>query len=281
MRVVVISGVYLVSPLVVVSALLIIRGDGPSASGVLALVYLALVVEFVSWVLATLPAIRRGHADTLSQLVATTGELAQVRARSEVRLLKEKQRLAAIVHGDIQSTLMATALMLQRPRITPAEVSQLIDEAREKISAVLLHATSVDEPRTLEQVVEGLQQAWEGIVAIKVTIEPSVHEQVAQQADLGETLWQVCREAIANAVKHGKASRISISLRHDSHTGHLVCDVADNGHARDDATYRGGGSRLFSAVADSHQRVGKGQRTILTLHLPLASTSLALPIRSS
>ena len=279
-RVVVISSVFAPGPLLPMIAVVFFFERGFSSSRMLFLFYMLLVLEFVSWVLATIPAVRRGQEDVLGRLVETTSELGQVRSRAEVRLRKEKQRLAAIVHGDIQSTLMATALKLQHPDTREEDVDRLITAARDQIGEMLRDMAEGDNHRTLDKVMTGLGDAWDGIVSLTWSVDNEVHDLVARDDDLGETLWQVLREATTNSVKHGRASAVAIWLRVDPETAYLMCSVSDDGQSDRTSTHRGGGSRLFSAVADSHQRTREGNQTTLTLHIPLPLDLQAFPIPS-
>jgi signal transduction histidine kinase len=280
-RVAAISTAYAVGPLAVVLSLLAVRGGGMGAGGALVLLYLIVVVEFMSWALAVLPAVRRGHLDILNQQVHTMSDLGQVRSRAEVRLRKEKQRLAAIVHGDIQSTLMATVLKLQMPHVTPDDVDQIIAEARETVAQVLHDAHLPEHRQTLDQVITELTDSWLQLVTITWEVGDGVREEVDSSADLGEILSQVVREATTNAVKHGKADSLIVSLWLDEETGHLVCQAIDNGHQVKERVYRGGGSKLFSAIAHSYDRVREGKHTTLTLNIPLSHIANRLPIRSN
>jgi signal transduction histidine kinase len=279
-RVVVISAVYPLGPLAVVMVLLALRGGGMSADRGAALLYLCMVIEFMSWALAVLPAVRRGHLDTLNQQTHIVSDLAQVRSRSEVRLRKEKQRLAAIVHGDIQSTLMATALKLQMPHVTAEDVDRIIAEARVTVSQVLHDAQLPEGGKTLDQVITELTDSWLQMVTITWEVGDGVREEVDRDPNLGETLWQVVREAMTNAVKHGKANSLRVALWLDEETGHLVCQAIDNGQREKGSSRSGGGHRLFSAVADSYERVREGKHTTLTLHIPLQHPAIRRPIRS-
>lgn len=279
-RVAVISTAYAIGPLVVVMALLAMRGGGMTTDRFMVVVYLVLVIEFISWALAVLPAVRRGHREILDQQAATMSELAQVRSRAEVKLRKEKQRLAAIVHGDIQSTLMATALKIQMPGNSPDDIDQIISDARETVAQVLQEAHLPEAGKTLDQVMVGLSESWLHIVTITWEAGPGVHVHVDADPDVSEILWQVVREAITNAVKHGKADTVDVSLGLDEENGHLVCRVVDNGQEAKTSSFAGGGSKLFHAVSDSYQRVRDGQRTILTVNIPLSHRTHRLPIRS-
>jgi signal transduction histidine kinase len=269
---------YAVGPVTVLLALTAFteRGLGDSAATTIA--YVVLVVEFVSWGLAVLPALRQGQRNILHELVATTSELAQVRSRTEVRLRREKQRLATIVHGDIQSTLMATALKLQQKGVTSADVPGIIEHARSVIAATLADMDRSDTATTFDAITAGVNDAWLGLVELTWKTGRGVKNAVNSDGDLAETLWQVLREATTNAVKHGRATKVSIELS-VNHGHHLLCEVSDNGVTRELGSHVGGGSRLFHAVADRVELVRRGNCTTLILSILLQGAHEPTPVR--
>lgn len=279
-RVLIVSGIFALGPTIPMVVLVFIYEGGFSFSRFMFVVYMVAVIEFVSWALAALPAARRGQQDVLDRLSRTTSELAHTRSRAEVRLRKEKNRLAAVVHGDIQSTLMATALGLQRPDIGNEEVDQLITTAREHIAQLLKGMAELDNHRSLHDVTEGVVDAWRGVVTVTFDIGSDVAQCVAGDDDLGEVLWQVLREATTNSVKHGGATEVVISLEVSEDQDSVLCSVVDNGHRERESCHTGGGSRLFQAVAESYERVRRNGRTTLSLTIPFSPQNQAVSIPS-
>jgi signal transduction histidine kinase len=277
-RFVVISTLYTLGlVLVLVGYVLVVAGDF-TGEIVVSIVYLSVIVQFVSWALALPPALRAGQAEILDELVHTTSELGQVRSRAEVRLRREKQQLAAIVHGDIQSTLMAAALKLQQPELVPGDVTRIIDTTRDTITASIRQLRSDSTPRMFKSLRTDLQAAWDGLVVIDWDVHTGVQKVVNSDPDLAETLWQVCREAVANAVKHGRASTVAIRMAIVSQPELLRVEVADNGHAATSTSYAGGGSRLFQAVSEHCEIVTVDGRTTLALDIPLQRSTQAAPV---
>jgi signal transduction histidine kinase len=277
-RFLVISTTYALGLVLVLGGYVIISAGEFSGEAVVTIVYLTVIVQFVSWALALPPALRAGQAEILGDLVHTTSELGQVRSRAEVRLRREKQQLAAIVHGDIQSTLMAAALKLQQPELVPADVTRIIDTTRDTITTSIRQLRSDSTPRMFKSLRSDLQAAWDGLVVIDWEVHTGVQKAVNSDPELAETLWQVCREAVANAVKHGRASTVAIRMAIVSQPGLLRVEVADNGHAATSASYAGGGSRLFQAVSEHCEIVTVDGSTTLALDIPLQQSVQDTPV---
>jgi signal transduction histidine kinase len=267
-RVVVATLVYSLGFLVSLAAIIIQRGYGTSLDRLGTIVYVLAIVLLVSWGIALIPAIREGQKEIIADMLATTGSVMQVRARNEVRLRREKQRLSSIIHGDIQAILMATALKLQKDTYSHDALHEVVKQAREAIVASLDEATDTTSKRTLASVQNTLTDFWQGIVNVSWEVAPELHAVVDGDPDLPEMLYQVVREAITNAAKHGRASAVHIELDIDNHN-HVVCRVSDDGGIHPDDERPGSGTQFFQAVADTVTRERRGGKTVLTLLIPL------------
>lgn len=273
-RVVIVSAVYSAGFIAGVYLLLGNRGEGLTVDRFVTLGYLVLIIEFLSWGLATIPALKQGQREILDQTVQTTSELSQVRARAEVRLLREKQRLAATVHGDVQSLLMAAALRLQHPNTSTEMAVEIVKDTRLTIGRILDRARSeTPSPESLESLCQRLVEAWLGVVEVTWDVDPVIADFIERDSDLSETLWQVSREAVANAVKHGRAHAVHLTLRVSPDLSHLIFSARDNGACEQRAgrAGHGGGSRLFDAVADSWEREVDAEGVTLWMDLPLSA----------
>ncbi len=268
LRFVVVSLIYSLGFVATLGAYVVIAIGEFTNEAVITVIYLTVIIQFVSWALALPPALRAGQAEILAELVHTTSELSQVRSRAEVRLRREKQQLASIVHGDIQSTLMAAALKLQQPDLLPADVTGIIDNTRDTITASIRKIRRDATPRMFKSICSDLQAAWDGLVVIEWETHTGVQKAINSDPDLAETMWQVCREAVANAVKHGRASAVTIRMSVVQQPELLRVEVADNGHTATTTSYSGGGSRLFQAVSEHCQIVTVDGKTTLTLDIP-------------
>ena len=276
-RIVVASAIYPFGFVMSVTAILVHRGYGTTIDRLSTLSYVLIIVTLVTWGLAVIPAIRVGRQEIIGEAQAATASLLQVRARNEVRLRRDKQRLSSIIHGDIQAILMATALKIQRQEFSAEQLREAIESARIAIGSSLEHATSPAPRKTLESVHQSLTDFWDGIVTLHWDIDPTLHQVVDDEEDLPETIFQVLREAITNSAKHGKAEMVNISLWADEDK-RVVCRVIDNGSFTAASRIPGGGTQFFNAVSESVTLERVGDETVLTVALLTQETPQAVSV---
>jgi len=277
LRIAVTTVVYSTGFLISLTAIIVARGYGTSLDRLGTIVYVLIIVCLVSWGLALIPAIREGQREIIAEMQTATASLMQVRARNEVRLRRDKQRLSSVIHGDIQAILMATALKLQKDNPSGDGLHRVVTETREAIALSLERVDDTLPTKTVDGVTRQLSEFWEGIVTVSWDIAPGFQRVVDGDEDLPELLFQVLREAITNSVKHGRASAVSVHLS-INRDHHISCQVSDNGISSPDSPPPGAGTQFFHAVADSvtFERVGKA--TVLTLTIPLATSLQAVSV---
>lgn len=271
-RVIVTTLMYSAGSFVSLAVILFSRGSGAALDRLGTILYVHIIVAVLSWGLATIPAIREGQREVIADMHETTASLMQVRARNEVRLRRDKQRLSSLIHGDIQATLMATALKVQQGNYTGDALVEVINDIREHILSRFEQGDDADTRRTMASVQDDLNQFWDGLLTLSWNVSPQVHTVVDRDDDLPEMLFQVLREAITNAAKHGRAQSVMVSVHIDSET-HIVCRVADDGVPQPKTEHPGVGTQFFNAVADTVSRHHSDEGTVLTLRMPLPQTS--------
>ncbi len=171
--------------------------------------YLPLVAlgSVVASALRTQAAISRSTirrlADATERLDWHTGEI--VRRTGAVR-----PRAIRTLHGAVQSRLAATVLALSRPEavgLSGADIADQLEASVRDIEAVAVPPGGDGVERLL-----AVPAAWRGVLDVSVDIEPSALDVLRQDADLGETAFDVVRECVVNSAKHGQAGAVRVRL---------------------------------------------------------------------
>ncbi len=130
-------------------------------------------------------------------------DLEEMKSVREIAL-KDRQ-LAQFLHGHMQTKLNAVAA-----RIEAQQDQHNLSDDIEQIEQVLNDAVvefGKQQVGDIEDVIRTLEKDWGGLVKFSFAITPSLLSQ--QQL---EAVREVMNEGVANAVRHGFASRISVTL---------------------------------------------------------------------
>ncbi len=229
----------------------------------------------------------RWAKETLEVRVAeAAGQVRELAARLTVAEQEERQRVAQVLHDDLQQLLFGVQMQLAAclrsaeaadPEALAAEVRQAdawLDDAIETTRRLTVDIS----PPLLQG--EGLAQALEWLVAQMETVH-GLRVEVRAERDLpipGDAmrilLFQVLRELLFNVVKHADTDRATVTL-HDGDG--LTITVADDGDGFDPSAVEGGtGFGLFGARERLRFFGGRmeveaapGEGTRVRLHVPL------------
>jgi signal transduction histidine kinase len=172
------------------------------------------------------------NARLQAELRAQLDEVRASRARIVEAGDAERRRLERDLHDGAQQRLLGIRLALRHARGQvgdAGEVEQLLVEAEQELDGTL------DELRALARGIhpavltdEGLAPALETLArraSLPVQIDAVPSERLP--APVEAAAYFVASEALANVVKHARASRVRIEMRRNNR--HLVIDIADDG----------------------------------------------------
>ena len=221
---------------------------------------LSLIGRWVEWpTLFTLPAIWLGIAarnaaqvqrrDVEAHLEAVVADYSLITSRRRQRLRHEYQLVGQLLHGNVQSTLLAVSARIDHAaQTTGAERAAMLDAAGSDLHD--LQARIAAPPAvvwTTQEALDDLTSMWDQLLEIRLHCSPTVLARLDASPSTRTTLIDVVAEALTNAVRHGAARTVvvRIELQGDER---LTVMVRDDGRARP-AGAPGMGSRLLDAVA--------------------------------
>ena len=157
------------------------------------------------------------------------------------------------IHGRVQSQLLSAAERLERARV--AEDFAAFNQALIEVKELLANPdTSPDDYRvSIEEEISYRSSLWQGLVEITGTVDDALS---TCPAAMIRTLGEVFEEAVANAIRHGGASKINYRLQRRG-DGDLDLQITDNGSGipRGSLTTSGLGSQLYARASRSNYEV--------------------------
>jgi signal transduction histidine kinase len=204
------------------------------------------------------------------------------RARRQLDVVTDRERIAADLHDHVLQRLFALGLGLQaaHARLPESDAARRVDEAVDQIDGIIRDIrTSIFDLHTARGGAEltSRVQAAATEMAADTDLDPVVRvsgdvEDVPE--DLAVAVEAVVREGVSNAVRHAEPSQITVTVSADST---LAVEVVDDGIGIPETVARSGLANLATRAraAGGDARVARrpvGSGTRLTWWVPLDPT---------
>lgn len=177
--------------------------------------------------------------------LASKAQLSEIASRKE--LDRFSREIAKYLHGTMQSRLMAAAMSLENAAKTGSKKSleEQIDLALESLEMPSLAYLSKGNLHT-HQSFEEIVGNWTGILEISTKVSKEASK---FKPETIPSVSEVIDEALANAFRHGHASKIKISVYINTNSK-IEIEVVDDGVGPREGSF-GMGSQLFSSVSSN------------------------------
>lgn len=197
--------------------------------------------------------------DELGQLTRRLNLLAEqfqvlLTSQQQLATLEERHRLARDLHDSIKQQVFAISLLvnsakrllsldLSRAQTCLEEINTSVQHVQQELTT-LVHALrpAALAEHELVAAVSDLAAQWsqQSGIASQVKIEGTL----APSLKVEEALFRIAQEALANVVRHSRATRVELTLA--SEQDRCTLTVEDNGQGFDPATVPGKGVGLHS-----------------------------------
>ena len=209
------------------------------------------------------------QADWVKQIgaleeVTKNQEVVNSRLRQQIWL--EQRALAMELHGSVQATLQALAMRLSKmERLEPQQISQVLETIQQSLSKI--EQLDYLAGRSIDELMQELIDLWEGTAQINYQLPASVNHILVSDRALARCVYEVIREAVTNAVKHGSSTLIDISLATDHQTISII--IANDGF-KPQGQSQSLGSEIFSQLCVETSLGEESGRTIFRAKLALS-----------
>ncbi len=196
------------------------------------------------------------------------------RLERELDLLADRERIARDLHDHVIQRLFAVGLSLQAtiPRTRSPEVEQRLSDYVDDLQAVIeeirttifdLHGPAGSPIRLRQRLDEAIAQFSDGSLSITTQFVGPLSVIDGALADHAEA---VVREAVSNAVRHARATTLTVTVKVDDE---LSIEVADNGRGISERT-------KSSGLTNMHHRAQQAGGTFTVDTPPGGGTILRL-----
>jgi len=178
------------------------------------------------------------------------------RTRRLLDVLADRDRIAGDLHDHVIQRLFATGMSLQGTvrRIADPEASRRISRAVEELDATVreirtsifdLHTTAEDRAASLRRRLLDIVAEFSAGSGVAPAVRISGAVDTLVSDEVGEQMVAVLRDAVGNALLHGKAGEVTITV--DAGTD-LTLEVVDNGRPLPAEVFRAAGSAAHRAA---------------------------------
>jgi signal transduction histidine kinase len=158
-----------------------------------------------------------------------------------------RQQLSRALHGPIQGVMYMSMVKLAEPTVHRGRISEVAADIRQawlQVSSVAL------ERFDFFAAIASYIELWEGVLTIILSHDSPSRDILGRGDLVAESVFELIREAINNAVKHGRPRTIEIVLGVVSN-GFLGLRVANDGYRWTWRRKPGFGSAIFTELTDT------------------------------
>jgi signal transduction histidine kinase len=140
---------------------------------------------------------------------------------------------------------------------------ELVAEVERDIAAALekLNNPSNLEGENVSEVLNQIVEIWSDAAQISIEIPEDLQTAITKAPLTSEALIEISREFITNAIKHGKASKVSLKVsRLDG--ARIAIEVVDDGQGLPPGAKAGFGSKLLSELSLVWRQTRVGDSTM-------------------
>lgn len=211
---------------------------------------------------------------------AYTKLIEHARVVEELSAYRERSRLAGEIHDSVGHCLSILVATLEVIKMSYGKEN---DDVWEKINnahvvaknglSELRHMVTdfTSKKRNGSQLVESIQSMIEGFEATGIKVDLTVQGTCPQEVNeiLWTTLYNACREALTNALKHGEAKNVTIILRFEATKLELY--ILDDGNGCDTIVKNMGLAGMESRVEDLNGSIafGSGGEKGFSIHIEI------------
>ncbi|MEY2915869.1 MAG: hypothetical protein RL454_798 [Actinomycetota bacterium] len=150
-----------------------------------------------------------------------------------------------VVHGSVQAALTAALTRMQDPTLSDTELMLLVEADLERALKSLEDVET--KPINLAEAMAEIQATWAGVCRVAVAFSDRANHALLGNNDASICVNEIVKEAVNNAVRHGKARSIDFDV--DVQGSLLTIKSLNDGEPLSDNRLAGFGSQLMDELS--------------------------------
>ena len=234
--------------------------------GLIALIALLGAISF----LQRFNRVRQVRAVEAMSVASAQLALDQVRRAQDLKVIEE--RVNSILHGSVQSTLLALELGLQSGDESVAKhSSEALGHLRKAVERLDEPASAPSED--FEKAIENIVSVWAGSLRVTVDQSPDAADALRRDPLAASAVIEVIKEGTQNAVKHSDTRDVRIVIGAEGSLIRVRVSHSSTGHPMNTKS-SGLGMRYLGAITRTLRLVDDGTTTTLYAEIPTSVSAL-------
>ena len=245
----------------------------PSAqsAGGFAILFLIAVLGAISF-LQRFNRVRQVRAVESMSVAGANLAIDQVRRAQDLKVIEE--RVNSILHGSVQSTLLALELGLQ------SQDDSVVAHSEDAITHLRDAIAKLDEPTSVasthfEMALDNILSVWAGSVRVKVDLSPQSADTLNADPLAASAVIEVVKEGTQNAVKHSDSRDVRVVIGQEGSLVRVRVSHPSSGEPTP-RPIAGYGLRYLQAITSALRLVDDG--ALVTLYAEIPTRQLVPPV---
>jgi len=198
-------------------------------------------------------------------------QLAIARLEISVNILRQKawvtrRQMGYVLHGALQGALVAAGIRMATSDPGDPLVLRAISDDLHQALARLESPSALS--NDFSGVLADIATLWSDDCELSIVVNEIAREALASRVDTARCAAEVVREAVGNAIRHGRANRVWVTVSVTEQLVHL--EVVDDGVGFDGCPRPGLGARMCDEMCLDWSLTRESDRTVLAARLALA-----------
>lgn len=233
-------------------------------------VTLSIFFIFITWSIALVETSRRLLRENFIALTAATAALRRQLVSENAEARHFEEAVSRVLHGPVQDAVAASLLRLQQLPAGTQLGSEEFSEIRRPVEdALKLLSAPENSVRNVEQSLHELTELWRGVVSITLKLDARAISSIAASDRVNSTVVELLREAISNAIRHGDATEVTVSVSMNDGETDAVLRVTNNGKPLPSSAQPGIGTKLLEDLTLGWSRHNLDEYVVVEAIVPL------------